>query len=103
MSTLLLDNDQPITITVKDKDGNASSTAVVDIILKDKNGTPVVGETWPVTVAHVSGGNYVYDKQDTLTLVAKETYTLEITIVDSGINAFCTAALSAAERVITAT
>jgi hypothetical protein len=61
------------------------STATVTVTVKDQNGSPVSGMTWPATMSYVaaSDGNYRLALEDDLALIAKRNYTAFIE-VDAG-------------------
>ncbi len=66
-----------------DSTGAYINTATVTVTLKDSGGSPVSGQAWPLTLAHVTGtnGRYQGTLEETLVLVADTEYTAEIDAV----------------------
>ena len=74
------------------------TTATVSVTLKDDQGVNVVGETWPLTMTHVSEGTYDVVLLDTLTLTKGKIYTAEVSAVDGGLKGFWRLPLSVKDR-----
>jgi hypothetical protein len=64
------------------------NAATVAVTLKDAAGVEVTGETWPFTLAYVTGtkGRYRAILTDALVLVAGQIYTATITVVSGTLN-----------------
>jgi hypothetical protein len=89
MDVLLIGNDQSIQISgLQDGiTGNYITDAAVTATLKNPDGTPVAGQSWPLTLDYVatSNGNYLGIIEDSVSLIARRPYTVEITAND-GVN-----------------
>jgi len=60
------------------------TAATVTVTLKDSSGTEVVGQSWPATMSHISGGTYQITLDDDLVLTANRPYTAIIDATGSG-------------------
>jgi hypothetical protein len=68
-------------------EGTFINDATVAVTVKDKTGTNVTGETWPLSMAYVttSNGNYRAILKDTLPLANGQKYKAHVT-ADGGAN-----------------
>lgn len=82
MDVLLVGNDQTIRVSgVQDsQSGDYLNDITVEVWLKERDGTPVPGETWPITLQYVadSNGDYLGNIEDGVELVANRKYLVEI-------------------------
>jgi len=82
MDVLLIGNDQTIKVLgLQDEiSGDYLNTAAVTAHLKNKDGTDVDGENWPVDLQYVedSNGNYIGNLDDAIDLKPCKTYFVEI-------------------------
>jgi len=65
--------------------GSAVTTATVTATLTDAAGDEVAGQTWPVTLSHVSAGTYRATLENDLTLTANRAYIATIDATVSGV------------------
>ena len=64
---IYIDSDNVITLTgLTDQDGAPVTSATVTARLQSLTGVDIVGETWPVTMAHVGSGTYRGSLSDAL-------------------------------------
>lgn len=82
--TIYIDSDNLVTVDALYDNAAAAyvNDATVTMTLKDRAGTEVSGETWPVTLSYVSGSNGKYQGtlSDTLTLSRGKTYEVTISV-----------------------
>lgn len=64
--------------------GAADTGATVTVTLTDKLGANVTGQSWPATLAHVSGGTYRTTLADELAITANQRYYATVHAVGSG-------------------
>jgi hypothetical protein len=76
------------------------NAATVTVTVKDAAGSPVVGQTWPATMAYVtsSNGKYRCELDNTLELEARTVYYAHIQVEDAGRTAFWKFLFKAQER-----
>jgi len=65
--------------------GAVITTATVVATLTDSKGVEVVGQTWPVTLAHIATGTYRATLENDLTLTANRAYTATIDATLAGV------------------
>jgi hypothetical protein len=63
-------------------EGTFVNDATVSVVVKDANGTPVAGQTWPTSLAYVtaSSGDYRCILEHDLALENRQKYTAEISV-----------------------
>ena len=64
--------------------GSAITTATVTAVIKDSSGTNVSGETWPLTLSHVSAGTYRGTVSSAVSLTRHAKYTCYVTATTTG-------------------
>lgn len=85
MSIIYIDNNSLVTLTALTNcaTGAVDTTATVTVTLKDSAGVDVPGQTWPATMAHVSGGTYRATLDADLELAADHIYMAHVDAVGS--------------------
>lgn len=68
---------------LKDEAGTAVTGAVVNLTLLS-GGSEVAGQTWPISMAHTSGGDYTAQLSKDLTLTPGQRVTAKIVAVAGG-------------------
>ncbi len=61
--------------------------ATVEVTLTDSAGVELTGQSWPLTLDHVTAGNYRATIEDDIGLLANRTYTATIDATVSGVGA----------------
>lgn len=74
--------DEPLTDELT---GTVITDATVTARLLDVAGAEVAGETWPLALAHISGGVYRAIASSAVAVVAGVAYTLEVMAVKAGV------------------
>jgi len=64
--------------------GLADEGASVSLTITDQSGTAVTGETWPVSMAHVSNGLYRATLSESLSIVSGRKYFAVVSATGSG-------------------
>lgn len=84
--TLYIDNSNVIELRELKNSvtGAADTGASVSVTVKDSAGDDVAGETWPVSLAHASGGTYRGTLSRSLTLTEGGVYTAVVSVTGSG-------------------
>ncbi len=99
---LFVANDNILTLDGLTNTATASyiNDATVQVTVKDSNGTPVTGESWPLAMGYVSASNGKYRAvlQDTLSVTVGANYTAEITVDGDSLDAFWTLPLRGSLR-----
>lgn len=102
MEVLLLLNTSLIEVSgMRDSaDKSFINNAVVSCRIKDRAGTDLTGETWPVTLSYVAASDGVYRGvvAAALNLVVNQVYTLEITATSGGNQGFWAVPVKAITR-----
>lgn len=77
---LFIDNDMTLTVeNVTDAiSGDLMTSAVVTATVKTLAGVEVSGQTWPLTLTHVSAGDYRGNLDDKMVLNDGQQYLIEI-------------------------
>lgn len=95
MDVLLIGNDQTIeVIGLKDEVSGDFINGLIDAVtahIKNRDGSSVGGETWPVTLDYItdSDGNYRGNLDDAMELVNNRKYVIEIRVdAGAGLKAF---------------
>ena len=88
--TLLIEEGNPAVLRVVVRNaltGAAINDAVVTARVLDATGTPVAGQSWPVTLSYVGGsaGEYRAQLAATLAVDAGQSYTAEFSITSGGV------------------
>lgn len=82
LDVLLVGNDQTIRVSgVQDEvSGDYLNDITVQVWIKERDGTDVAGETWPITLDYIadSNGDYIGNIEDGVELVAGRRYIVEI-------------------------
>ena len=71
---LLCENGNRVKITLTDPDEVVITDATVTVTVVDSDLVEVVGETWPLSMPHVSAGLYQANLVSTLELTANDGY-----------------------------
>jgi len=95
VDVLLIGNDQTIEVLgLKDEVTGDFINGLVDAVtahVKNKDGSNVGGETWPITLDYITGsdGDYRGNLDDAMELVNNRTYAIEIRVdAGAGLKAF---------------
>lgn len=87
MDSLIINTDNVIEIPslANGLSGDPVNGAVVELTLLDTDGAPIAGETWPITMAYVSGSNGTYQATAgyTMTLTHKQIIRAQV-VADAG-------------------
>ena len=84
--TLYIDNSNVIELReLKNSATDAADTgASVSVTVKDSAGDDVAGESWPVSLAHASGGTYRGTLSSAIALTEGDVYTAVVSVAGSG-------------------
>jgi hypothetical protein len=86
MSTLYIDNNAVAELKglTNSVTGAIDTGATVNVTILDQSGTAVSGATWPVAMAHASGGTYRATLSSSLALIHGRKYTALVNATGSG-------------------